>query len=100
MQIVPSGGWAGAASAQQSMNEAKHTHVHATPAPNQVGTERLEHGEKSSDRDANERYDGPQQNPSDPQSENNNPDSKSNRDSMLQLPADDEAPPQELDLLG
>ncbi|MEQ1828102.1 MAG: hypothetical protein ABL921_19235 [Pirellula sp.] len=102
MQIMPnSGGWtSAAASAQHSLNDTKHS-SHAAPkgiAPRDA-VDRLEESGKITDRDANERYDG-QQPQNDAPSNSEADSSKSNNESLLNLPAIDEATPPILDLMG
>ncbi len=102
MQIMPSGGgWTNAAAAaQQSHNDLKN----ASPLQRASSVEnaiQVDRSEKSGDRDANERYDGPQ---GDGKS-NVSPDPGSERgeeqaNDLLSLPAIEDAAPSALDLLG
>jgi hypothetical protein len=100
MQIMPSsGGWSNAAAAvQQSVSEGKSPASTSTASNAGAGVERLDASGKTTDRDANERYDGPDQRPPH-QQESRSSDLESN-DSMLLLPAIDEQPQSKLDLLG
>ena len=102
MQIMPSGGgWTNAAAAaQQGHNDLKNaSSLHrASSVENSIQVDR---SEKSGDRDANERYDGPQGDRksnavSDPESE---PGEQQEND-LLSLPAIEDAAPSALDLLG
>lgn len=99
MQIMPSsGGWTNAASAsQQSHNDLK-----ANSSPNRAGSVknaiRVDQSEKSGDRDANERYEGPQgETKSKAATEISSNDNSSD---LLSLPAIEDTPPSTLDLLG
>jgi hypothetical protein len=97
MQIQPSNSWTNpAALTQQSLSDNKHAAAatHHSTEPHAV--ERLENAEKTGDRDANERYDGPdsQSNGSSNQRET------SGSESMLSLPAIDDQPESTLDLRG
>lgn len=100
MQIMPSGGaWTNpAALNQQALGDSKHSGAlkNATPATEPVNP--LEQTGKASDRDADERYDGPQKrgSPSNPAAENTAVESES----MLSLPANDDLGEASLDLLG
>ena len=102
MQIMPSGGgWTNAAaSAQQSHADLKNNSpLHrASPADNSIKVDR---SEKPSDRDANERYDGPQAE-NDQWEKRSNPDESKNEHAgdLLSLPATEDTAPSTLDLLG
>ncbi len=99
MQIMPSGGaWTNpAALTQQALSDSKHSGTtknaavatdHATPLE-QVG--------KTTDRDAQERYEGPQHRSAfQPAQEGDHAD----HESMLELPADDDLEAGTLDLFG
>ncbi len=99
MQIMPSGAaWINpAALTQQTLGDTKHS----GPPKNAASTEGvtpLEQGGKASDRDANERYDGPSQQSSPSNSSVN--DTAAETDSMLSLPANDDLGSSTLDLMG
>lgn len=98
---MPSGGgWTNAAAASQhAASDAKHAHASThRPAANRA-VNPLEQSGKTSDRDANERYDGPQP-------DQRNVSSPPNAmplvqdESLLSLPAIDGSPTSTLDLLG
>jgi hypothetical protein len=99
MQIMPTGGsWINpAALNQQALNESKHTGPTANKSPSPDAVDKLEHSEKSGDRDANERYDGPQNQQHHSSGQQSTPDQAA---SMLSLPAIDDLPTPTLDLLG
>jgi hypothetical protein len=101
MQIMPSGGnWNHAASAsQQSIADIKHVHAVSNRTSNKPSVNPLEQTANTSDRDANERYDGPQQQ-ANPSSANEQVAEPENHDSMLTLPAIDDSPSSSLDLMG
>ena len=99
MQIMPTGGsWINpAALSQQAINESKHSGPSTNKSPSPDAVDKLEHSEKTGDRDANERYDGPLQDtpkkaPTESEANNDSP--------MLSLPAIDDHPAPTLDLLG
>ena len=98
MQIMP-GSWTNAAALnQQALGDSKHNTVAKNYA---VGTEPvnpLEETGKTADRDANERYDGPQQAGSAAGKETLATSNES--ESMLSLPAGDGLDDTTLDLLG
>jgi hypothetical protein len=101
MQIMPSGGWTNAAaSAQQGHADLKNNSPlqRASPADNAIKVDR---SEKSGDRDANERYDGPQAE-SNQEPKRPNPDESKieNAGDLLSLPATEDTAPSTLDLLG
>lgn len=101
MQIMPSGGgWTNAAAASQhAVSDAKHSHANTfRPAAN-LAVNPLEQSSKTSDRDANERYDGPQP---DQRNDTSSPDAMPlvQDESLLSLPAIDESPVSTLDLIG
>ena len=99
MQIMPSGAaWTNpAALTQQALGDAKHSAPPKNAATIEAVTP-LEQSGKASDRDANERYDGPPH--------KGNPSNSSvhetavETESMLSLPADDDLGSSTLDLLG
>lgn len=103
MQIMPSGGgWThAAAAAQQSHQENKNTSpARSTSAPDSsIHVDRLE---KSGDRDADERYDGPQGDTDRNEANQKDSNQESNRaiSSLMSLPATEEEPSSTLDLLG
>ncbi|MCY2985823.1 MAG: hypothetical protein NTY15_19530 [Planctomycetota bacterium] len=98
MQIMPSS-WANpAALNQQALGDSKHG---SAPKNSEVGTEPvnpLEESGKTGDRDANERYDGPQQSGTATGKEATA--SAIQSESMLSLPAGDGEDATTLDLLG
>ena len=98
MQIMPSS-WANpAALNQQALGDSKHS---TAPKSSAVGTEPvnpLEESGKTGDRDANERYDGPQQTGIAAGKEAAATANES--ESMLSLPAGDGEDETTLDLLG
>jgi len=102
MQIMPSGGgWTNAAaSAQQGQNDLKNSSpLHrANAADNAI---KIDQSEKASDRDANERYDGPQAE-NDQGAKRPNPIESKNENAgdLLSLPATEDTAPSTLDLLG
>ena len=102
MQIMPSsGGWTNAAaSTQQALNDAKHSNTNSNrDVAADLTVNKLEQSGKTSDRDANERYDSP---PSGNTNAGTAP-SEANLvsdDSLLSLPALDELPPSTLDIMG
>ena len=100
MQIMPSGvAWTNpAAQNQQALGDSKQNASHKNAASTSELVNPLEQSGKTSDRDANERYDGPQQ-----QASNSNPSANNateETDSMLSLPANDDNGTTTLDLLG
>ncbi len=99
MQIMPSGAaWTNpAALIQQALADSKHSGPTKNAAAIEVVTP-LEQSGKASDRDANERYDGPQQQGNTSNSSAN--DKAVEADSMLSLPANDDLGSSTLDLLG
>lgn len=99
MQIMPSGAaWTNpAALIQQALGDSKHSGPPKNAASIEAVTP-LEQSGKASDRDANERYDGPER-------QGNPSNSSANvtaveADSMLSLPANDDLGSSTLDLLG
>lgn len=100
MQIMPSGAaWTNpAAQNQQALGDSKHS----APLKNTASTSELvnplEQSGNVSDRDANERYDGPQQERNKSSSSAN--DATAETDSILSLPACDDIHTTTLDLLG
>ena len=101
MQIVPSsGGWTNAAaSSQHAISDAKHSNASTNRPADDAVVNRLEQSGKTSDRDPNQRYDGPQ-------FDQGNSDLSPNAtpliqdESLLSLPAIDESPVSTLDLMG
>ena len=99
MQIMPSGAaWTNpAALTQQALGDTKHSGPPKNAATVEAVTP-LEQSGKASDRDANERYDGPSQQSS--PSNSTAIDTAAETDSMLSLPANDDLGSSTLDLLG
>ena len=99
MQIMPSGGaWTNpAAFNQQALSDSKHSGAVKTAVSAAEPVNPLEQTGKASDRDADERYDGPQQ-PANPASSTDDPSVET--ESMLSLPANDDCGETSLDLLG
>ncbi len=98
MQIMPSSWSNPAALNQQALGDTKHS---AGPKNSAIGTEPvnpLEESGKTGDRDANERYDGPQQSGTATEREASTTANES--ESMLSLPAGDGQDETTLDLLG
>ncbi len=100
MQIMPSGAaWTNpAAQNQQALGDTKHSTSHKNAVTSSELVNPLEQSGKASDRDANERYDGPQQQNGTANSSGN--DTTIEIDSMLSLPASDDKGTTTLDLLG
>ncbi len=100
MQIMPSGGaWTNpAALTQQALGDSKQSGIVKNAASSTEPVNPLEQSGKASDRDANERYDGPQQKSKNSNSSNADPITEA--DSLLSLPANDDLAPATLDLLG
>jgi hypothetical protein len=102
MQIMPSGGgWTNAAaSVQQGHHDLKNSSsVHRANAAGSAI--KVDRPEKSGDRDANERYDGPQaDNKQEPKPPNPDESQTENASDLLSLPATEESPSYRLDLLG
>lgn len=100
MQIMPSGAaWTNpAALSQQASGDPKQSAALKSTTPSKDAVTLLEETGKTTDRDANERYDGPQQTekPSSSSSNGSPPDA----DSMMSLPANDDQEATTLDLLG
>lgn len=101
MQVMPSsGGWTNpAALSQQVLNDAKHAGATSHRSTNPEAVDKLEHAEKTSDRDANEKYDGPLGQNSPESSANDSNEDNNRADTMLSLPAIEETP-STLDLMG
>jgi hypothetical protein len=99
MQIMPTGGaWTNpAAQNQQALGDAKHVAGNKQQANLADPVTPLEETGKASDRDAQERYAGPQHANAAPTSESA---TEAAQDSMLVLPASDDLEPGTLDLLG
>jgi hypothetical protein len=101
MQIVPSsGGWTNAAaSSQHAISDAKHANASTHLPADDAAVSRLEQSGKTSDRDPNERYDGPQ---FDQSNSNLSPNATPliQDESLLSLPALAESPISTLDLMG
>ena len=101
MQIVPSsGGWTNAAaSSQHAISDAKHSNASTNRPADDAAVSRLEQSGKTSDRDPNERYDGP---PFDQSKSDLSPDATQliQDESLLSLPAIAESPVSTLDLMG
>ena len=100
MQIMPSSAaWTNpAAQNQQALGDSKPSASLKNTASASELVNPLEQSGKASDRDANERYDGPQQQGSTSNSSAN--DTIAETDSMLSLPASDDLGTTTLDLLG
>ncbi len=100
MQIMPSGGaWTNpAALTQQALGDSKHSGTLKNAVPSTEPVNPLEQSGKASDRDANERYDGPKQKSN--TSNSSKADALAEADSLLSLPANDELGASTLDLLG
>ena len=98
MQIMPTGGsWVNpAALNQQAIQESKHNGSTGNKSTLTDAVDKLQHSEKTGDRDANERYDGPQEQ----HSSSNSMPTPEQDPSMLSLPALDDLPVSTLDLLG
>ena len=95
MQITSSNWQNPAAHALQSASHARAPHATTTPTT-PTGVNSLEHAEKTGDRDANERYDGPPgQEPKQPITDEN----EANPLALASLPADD-GEQHELDIQG
>ena len=96
---MPSGAaWTNpAALTQQALGDSKHSGPPKNAASTEVVTP-LEQSGKVSDRDANERYDGPP--PKGNPSNSSVNDTAVETDSMLSLPANDDLGSSTLDLLG
>lgn len=99
MQIMPSGGaWTNpAALTQQSLSDSKQSNATKNAANATDPVTPLEQSGKASDRDAQERYAGPQQGNASNSSGNASSDEQ---ESMLALPANDQLDAGILDLLG
>ncbi len=100
MQIMPSGGaWTNpAAFNQQALSDSKHSGAVKTAVSATEPVNPLEQTGKASDRDADERYDGPQRPTNPPSSAEDN--AVIETETMLSLPADDDLGEASLDLLG
>ena len=99
MQIMPNGAaWTNpAAQNQQALGDSKPSASLKNTASASELVNPLEQSGKASDRDANERYDGPQQQGS---TSNSSANDTTETDSMLSLPASDDTGTTTLDLLG
>lgn len=100
MQIMPSGGaWTNpAAFNQQALSDSKQSGAIKTAVSATEPVNPLEQTGKASDRDADERYDRPQQSAKPSSSTENN--AVIETESMLSLPANDDLGEASLDLLG
>lgn len=102
MQIMPSGGgWTNpAALTQQALGDSKHSSTIKNTATAAEPVTALEQTNKTSDRDAQERYDGPQPGNATGASGDATKPAGEVHDSMMALPADDDLGAATLDLLG
>jgi len=100
MQIMPSGAaWTNpAALSQQASADAKHIAARNPAATATEPVTPLEESGKTTDREANERYDGPQN--SDGKIGSTTNESNSETESMMSLPAKDDLEASTLDLLS
>lgn len=100
MQIMPSGAaWTNpAALSQQASADTKHVAARNSAATATEPVTPLEESGKTTDRDANERYDGPQH--SDRKKSSALNDSNFDKESMMSLPASDDLDASTLDLLS
>ena len=100
MQIIPSGGaWTNpAALTQQALGDSKHSVALKNNAPSTETVNPLEQSGKASDRDADERYDAPQQQRN--SSNTSKADPVNEAENLLSLPANDNLEASTLDLLG
>ena len=100
MQITPSGGaWTNpAALTQQALGDSKHIGTLKNNVQSAEPVNPLEQSGKASDRDANERYDAPQQQRN--SSNHSKTDPVDEDGNLLSLPANDNLEPPTLDLLG
>jgi len=100
MQIMPSGAaWTNpAALSQQARADTKHVAARNSEATSTEPVNPLEESGKTTDRDANERYDGPQH--SDGKISSTAKESESGTESMMSLPANDDLDASTLDLLS
>lgn len=100
MQIIPNGaGWTNpAALNQQALSDAKHIGSSKNEVSPTEPVNPLEQSGKASDRDANERYDGPQQSGAKSNPPADGPVAEA--ESMLSFPANDNLAANTLDLLG
>jgi len=101
MQIMPTNAaWTNpAALNQQALGDSKRPGAIQNAGASAESVTPLEQTEKTSDRDANERYEGPQSSIKKTTSNQDDPDPKV--ESMLSLPAnDDDSETTNLDLLG
>jgi hypothetical protein len=97
MQIPPTSiSLAASIAGTTSSNREATVHQPGAPTPAQ-GVEHLEKSEASGDRDAQERYDGPE---GKPKGEQLNQEMETNQDGLLKLEADDQQQPPLLDLRG
>ena len=86
-----------AAQNQQALGDSKQSGSLKNAASSNELVNPLEQSGKASDRDANERYDGPQRQGN---SSNSSANDTTETDSMLSLPASDDTGTTTLDLLG
>jgi len=100
MQIMPSGAaWTNpAALSQQASADTKHVAARNSEATSTEPVNPLEESGKTTDRDANERYDGPQH--SDGKIGSVAKEFESGTESMMSLPANDDLDAPTLDLLS
>ncbi len=100
MQIMPGGAaWTNpAALSQQASGDPKQTAAQKSAASTQDPVTPLEETGKTTDRDANERYDGPQHQTG--QANSASPESAFESESLLSLPASSDQDVVTLDLLG
>ena len=100
MQIMPTGAaWTNpAAISQQASADSKHVATRNSVANSAEPVTPLEESGKTTDRDANERYDGPQNSDAKTRSAPNESDSET--ESMMSLPAHDDLEAPTLDLLS
>ena len=99
MQITPTGNnWTNpAAISQQTLNDAKHAGATSHRTTNPDAVDKLEQTEKTGDRDANERYDGPMPSAN---AQVTKDDVNMSENALLSLPAIDDLPESTLDIMG
>lgn len=99
---IPFSSWNSATSAIGSIQSGREVTSRPSATPTvAAGVEQVAKGENQTDRDAQERYDGPAEGatPPSPQEEISPPNSQAET-SLLDLPANSQEPPSSLDLLG